>query len=102
MGAAAAVKPWTGRNPTLEERRGTKDMMLGIFREQWERLGKAKDAATSQYSPEQKLGLSIKGGHQPMPRPKDISLPADFRKGVGLLTATQLEMYNCRSERLLL
>lgn len=94
---------WNGRVPGKEEREGRKEMLLSIFREQWARLGKAKDTlAFNQYEPDLKGNLKIKGGHQPMPRPTDISLPPDFRKPVGLLTSLQLADYHCDSPRLLI
>lgn len=102
-------KPWDGRVTEWQERYNTKMMMLTIFREQWQRIekekakhAKAAKAATSQYSQEQNLGLTIKGGHQPMARPENVSLPPDFRKKVGVVPAKQLEEYGCNNQRLLI
>uniref|UniRef100_A0A7S1AMU8 Cytochrome b5 heme-binding domain-containing protein n=1 Tax=Noctiluca scintillans TaxID=2966 RepID=A0A7S1AMU8_NOCSC len=109
QGAAGVTLPpapvWTGKVATADERSGMKDMMLSIFREQWARLNKEKKAvlsSTLQYSTEQKLGLQIAGGHQHMPRPEDINLPADFRGHIGNMTVEELGKYNCDQERLLI
>lgn len=99
----AAPQKWEGRNPTWEERAATKQAMLQIFREQWQRLGKAKKTmGYAEYTTEQKDGLQITGGHRPMQRPKDVLLPRDYREPVGVLSAQQLSKFNCNNERLLI
>jgi len=102
--SAPVSRPFSGRIATKDERDDKKEMMLSIFREQWERIGKAKETmGYNDYNKEQQLGLKITGGHQPMPRPKDAVIPKDFRKPIGVISAEDMRQYhNCDCERLLL
>lgn len=97
-------RPWSGRLMTREERKERKEMMLNIFREQWARIGKAKETmGYADYTAEQQSGLQISGGHRPLPRPKDLSLPKGFRDPIGIVTSEHLHRYyNCDCERLLI
>lgn len=104
--AAPVSRIFTGRVATKEERQERKQMILGVFREQWARIGKTKETmGYNEYSQAQAQGLQIKGGHQPMPRPKDITVPEDYRQDIGTVTAEHLgKHYNCEStsDRLLI
>jgi len=95
---------FTGRIPTKEDRTLRKEMILNVFREQWQRLGKAKETmGYADYSQDQKKMLQIEGGHRPMPRPDGIEMPKDFQQPIGVVTSAHLvENYNCNCERLLL
>lgn len=94
---------WEGRSVSQQERKQTKDAMLEVFREQWQRIGKTKQTmGYADYSKDLQDGLQIKGGHRPMPRPTNVMLPRDFQEPVGTLTAEQLAEYNCDNERLLI
>mmetsp|Transcript_65064 Transcript_65064/g.121224 ORF Transcript_65064/g.121224 Transcript_65064/m.121224 type:complete len:445 (+) Transcript_65064:74-1408(+) len=94
---------WDGCPISARDRETAKLLMLTVFREQWERIGKQK--ATMGYnfnSDESKLGLKITGGHRPLERPQSVELPAAYRQWVGTLTSEQLLAYGCDSSRLLL
>lgn len=107
--AAAGAPPvpvprqFSGRLPTPEERRERRAQLLGIFREQWERIGKSKATmAYADYTPLQAQTLSIAGGHRPMARPDDVLLPQDFQKHVGVITSEELyNNFNCDCSRLI-
>lgn len=101
---APVSRPWTGRTPNYEERKERKELMLNIFREQWARIGKAKETmGYADYTSVQQEGLKIEGGHRPLPRPKGIELPTGFRSPIGIVTADHLaEYYNCGCPRLLI
>jgi len=103
-GAPLVSRPWSGAVATQEERDVKKEMMLSIFREQWERIGKAKETmGYNNYQKAQELDLTIKGGHRPMARPDGVALPKDFRKKIGTVDAEHLfRHFNCNCERLLL
>jgi len=102
--AATAPRNFTGRVPTKEERVERKEMMLDIFREQWARIGKAKESmGYADYSKEQQQMLKIEGGHRPMARPDGVALPKDFRDPIGTVTSEHLtKYYNCNCKRLLI
>lgn len=103
MPETGALLAWQGKEVSQEERKATKEMMLQVFREQWARIGKTKETmGYADYSKDLQDGLQIKGGHRPMPRPKDVLLPRDFREPVGTLTADQLAEYDCNNQRLLI
>jgi len=94
------------RTPTPYERTNTKRMMLEQFRVQYRKFSKSDDrakAATEQYSEQETAGLAIQGGHQPMPRPKNVKVPKDFRKPLqgGVINAKTLAKHDCEAERIL-
>jgi len=107
-------REFSGRIATREERECDKNMMLNVFREQWERISDSKKAlmlkdafkdsgAAKGYSNEQQAGLQIAGGHQPMDRPDDVDLPQDYGKQVGIMTAADMRKnHNCECHRKLI
>jgi len=101
---AVVPRVFNGRIQGKEERKQRKDMMLSVFREQWARIGKAKETmGYADYSNEQQAGLQITGGHRPLPRPKDIGLPEEYRQPIGVVSSEHLyKHYNCDCERLLI
>jgi len=96
------VYEWKERNPSNFERSTYKEMMVDAFREKYielrtnaERRKKNKSILqTDQYEKEQKLNLSIQGGHQPMDRPEDIELPETYQQPLGVISAEELGTYN--------
>lgn len=103
---------WNGRIVPVDERRHLKECIMKAFRKEWDKLSKSKAAqdardtsvktATKEYSTEQQMGLTIKGGHQPMERPDHVDLPEDYRRPVGMLTLKELKKYGCHSQRILI
>lgn len=101
---APVSRAWSGKVASKEEREQRKALILNVFREQWQRIGKTKEImGYNEYTPSQTGGLTISGGHQPMPRPKDITLPEDFREPIGTITSERLGLqHNCNCPRLLI
>jgi len=113
--------------PTPADRKNTRTLMLGKFRAQYAKIGRqpgqecpsAPSQAPSQealsYTPAEVSALTIVGGHQNMPRPPGVVLPADFRKPwpggklkeknpedrLATMTLKQLAEFGCDSKRLL-
>eukprot|EP00927_Polykrikos_kofoidii_P032595 TRINITY_DN27716_c0_g1_i1.p1 TRINITY_DN27716_c0_g1~~TRINITY_DN27716_c0_g1_i1.p1 ORF type:complete len:606 (+),score=115.75 TRINITY_DN27716_c0_g1_i1:126-1943(+) len=83
----------------LRETKKTQFQMF--YKEQYARLA---SVSTKQYQDSQLDQLSIKGGHQPMPRPdpSTVKLPEDHMKPVGVLTTEQLLRYDCFNPRMLM
>lgn len=82
------------------ERDMRKGMFISFYREQYAKIGSLD---VSQYQEDASFGLSIKGGHRPMPRPKDQpDLPEDYKKPLGSITEDELRKYGCESKRMLL
>jgi len=97
--------PWLNTEVSDSERKLKKDMFISFYREQYGRLkkqGQQAEPDTKQYGDAASNGLKITDGHRPMPRPKGIVLPKDFRKPVGTLTAKQLAGNAADCKRLLL
>lgn len=104
-----AMKKWKGKNPSEKERRETKAMLMSTFRELYAKTGTSSSStstltstATSEYSENDKLGLVIQGGHRPLPRPKDVSLPENYKKSLGVISPAELSKHSCNSDRLLI
>jgi len=104
--ASAASYMWRGDNPSDDERNGFKEMMINMFKSKYMEL-KASAAKresqetilnTSQYEKEQKLGLQLKGGHQPLKRPADITLPRAFREPLGVISIEDLTKFGPDNE----
>lgn len=107
--------------PTPADRINTRDLMLGKFRAQYAKIGRQPGqecpSALSQealsYTPAETSALTIVGGHQNMPRPQGVNLPADFRKPwpggklkekrpedrLATMTLKQLAEFGCDSDR---
>merc|ERR1719401_1800022 len=81
------------------ERDCKKSLFITFYREQYAKIGSLD---VSQYSQEESNGLSIKGGHRPMPRPAHVDLPPDHKKPLGNLSAKELRSYNCENQRMLI
>eukprot|EP00933_Yihiella_yeosuensis_P036808 TRINITY_DN30616_c0_g1_i1.p1 TRINITY_DN30616_c0_g1~~TRINITY_DN30616_c0_g1_i1.p1 ORF type:complete len:527 (+),score=146.70 TRINITY_DN30616_c0_g1_i1:306-1886(+) len=84
------------------ERQMKKQMFQSFYREQYAKLKNAS-VDLKQYDDVKKKGdqpqFQAKGGHQPMPRPKKVKLPKDFRKDVGKLKQGELHKnYSCESD----
>jgi hypothetical protein len=97
--------PWLATQVSDSQRQMKKNMFVSFYREQYSRLAKASKATaldTTQYSKEQSSGLKISEGHKPMPRPKNIELPKDYKQPVGVLTPQKLKAFNCESHRMLI
>jgi len=113
--AEKAEYEWKGRIPFKEERMGMQETLVAIFREKYIDLKaqarrieadrkKTSVLQTDMYEKEQKLGLQLKGGHQPMARPEGVEIPSSFRSPVGTLSVKQLGEHGPqnREKRLLL
>jgi len=93
--------------PIIGDDRDVKQSMFrSFYREQYARIaatGKEVALDTSQYEDNTAAieGLSIKGGHRKMPRPKKCALPPDHRQNVGKVSPEELGTYNCHSNRIL-
>mmetsp|Transcript_42031 Transcript_42031/g.105678 ORF Transcript_42031/g.105678 Transcript_42031/m.105678 type:complete len:479 (-) Transcript_42031:106-1542(-) len=93
---------WSGENPSWEEREMLKKQLTDAFRGKYAELTISKENAaksksklqTDQYDKEQKMGLQLKGGHQPMERPEHVDLPADYKQLLGIITLEELSKYN--------
>lgn len=97
-----------------QERNMKKGMFRSFYQEQFARLGKNQKAAAAldlkQYEKKDESGktvlnnsgLTAQGGHQPMARPKGVTVPKDFRKEVGRISqADCIKLHGCNSKRLL-
>eukprot|EP00930_Biecheleria_cincta_P096626 TRINITY_DN88445_c0_g1_i1.p1 TRINITY_DN88445_c0_g1~~TRINITY_DN88445_c0_g1_i1.p1 ORF type:complete len:448 (+),score=90.57 TRINITY_DN88445_c0_g1_i1:54-1397(+) len=100
--------PWLHTQISEGERDLKKDLFKSFYREQYARLKsqaqpdmkqyEKKDPATGNVVPSQ--NLTAEGGHRPMPRPKGVDLPKDFRKPIGRLAPVQLlKQHSCKSKR---
>lgn len=79
-----------------------KEMFVSFYREQYERL-QMTTVDTSHYQQNAlPTGLSIKSGHQHMPKPLNVALPSNFREPVGTLTPEQLKLHDCYHERMMI
>merc|ERR1719401_2926649 len=81
-------------------REARKDELIRFYRDFYSRTRAPLDV--SQYTKAEKKGLSIEGGHRPIPRPEHVDLPADYKQPVGVLSAAELAAYNADSHRLLI
>lgn len=86
---------------SVGERDCKKNLFISFYREQYAKIGTLD---VSQYDDSASLGLSIKNGHTPMPRPKagSVDLPPDYKKPVGNISPKEFRKYNCESKRMLL
>lgn len=99
---------WTGQNPSWEEREMLKKQLTNAFRGKYEELTISKQELsknksksklqTDQYDKEQKQGLQLKGGHQPMERPEHVDLPTDFKEQVGIISLEELKKYSWENQ----
>lgn len=97
-----AAYEWKGRNPSDQERLCLKNSMVGMFRDKYIELKAAAQQAeshrstlqTDQYDPEQKIGLKLKGGHQPMKRPENVDLPSTYRQPMGVISLDELGKFD--------
>jgi len=101
----ANFSQFTNSMLSANERSNRKEMFISFYKEQYARLAAASVDLTM-YT-EQNLtseGLTIKNGHQPMPKPPEgsVELPPDFKQPVGVLTSEQLLRYDCFSQRMLI
>merc|ERR1719215_1339903 len=92
---------WNGQNPSWEEREMYKKQLTNAFRGKYAELTVSREAAKSksklqldQYDKEQKQGLQLKGGHQPMERPEHVDLPVDHKQHLGILSLDELKKYS--------
>jgi len=96
--AISEAYQWKDRMPSEQERHTLKTMMTDMFKQKYEELReqssqhKAK-LQTDQYEKEQAMGLSLKGGHQPMLRPNNVDLPETFRSPLGVIDLEKLTSY---------
>lgn len=101
--------------PSPYERENTRKMMLEGFRVEYRKMPSQKaedtdgyepttgpDQKVSQYNEKEIQGLTIQGGHRPIPRPKNVDLPRDFRKPVGLMPLKTLKEHDSSSKRKLI
>eukprot|EP00434_Breviolum_minutum_P025994 symbB.v1.2.022977.t1/scaffold2063.1/size90803/5 len=84
-------------------------MFKSFYREQYARLKKSAGPDLKQKDPTTgesgiaTSGLKAEGGHRPLPRPKGLKMPKDFRKDVGRISQKDLvEKYSCQGERMLI
>ncbi|CAE7567486.1 unnamed protein product [Symbiodinium natans] len=103
--------PWLYTQISDQERELKKQMFRSFYQEQYARL---KNKAQPDYKQYEKsdpetgqsvagANLKAEGGHRPLPRPKGIKLPADFRKSVGRISQKELfQKYSCKGERMLI
>lgn len=99
-----ADNPWN-TTPLVpdEERLMKKNMFIAFYRDKYNKLKSAAAPDMKQYEGQNaKLGLSAQGGHMPMPRPKGVKPPPDFRKPVGRLSVAEMAKYNCENKRMLI
>jgi predicted heme/steroid binding protein len=104
--AANMMYEWKGRNPSEAERDIMKYQLVSMFREKYidlkrqqaEHAAKKSALQTDQYEKEKKMGLQLKGGHQPMARPEGVNVPDSFRSEMGTLTVEQLSEYGPNNE----
>jgi len=82
-------------------RQARKEDLIEFYRDFYGRT-RSPSLDTSQYSKAEKKGLSIEGGHRPIPRPEHVELPADYKQSVGTISAVQLAEYNADNKRLLM
>jgi len=97
-----AAYQWKGREPSDRERSELTQQITKIFFDKYQELkarmvehSKKSVLDNSQYNKDQKAALMIKGGHQPMERPDDIEMPADYRRHMGVLSVEELGKYDC-------
>lgn len=92
--------------PMPIDRLNTRTLMLGGYRVSYGKLGKHKGTVdcpsagapdTTSYSQTETSGLTIKGGHQSLPRPRGVSLPVDHMKKVGSMSLKELNEYHCEN-----
>lgn len=100
--ADSVVYKWKGKPPNSYERGGMKQMMVDMFKEKYAELAEASKehkskrkstTPTDQYDKEQKVGLKLVGGHQPMERPAHVDLPASFKEPLGVISVKELGKY---------
>lgn len=106
------ANPWLHTQISDGERQLKKDMFKSFYREQYARLKKSAGPDLKQYekkdpsSGETNMatsGLKAEGGHRPLPRPKGLKMPKDFRKDVGRISQKDLvEKYSCQGDRMLI
>jgi tetratricopeptide (TPR) repeat protein len=77
-------------------REAKKVALLKFYRDFYMRT-RAKSVDTSQYTVSEKSGLSLKGAHRHMPRPKHVDLPATHGTMVGTLSPAELAEFNSAS-----
>jgi len=104
--------PWLHTQIGEGERQLKKDMFKSFYREQYARLKKSAGPDLKQYEKKDPTtgqsgiatsGLKAEGGHRPLPRPKGLKMPKDFRKDVGRISQKDLvEKYSCQGERMLI
>merc|ERR1712150_3597 len=101
--AERVVYEWKEDNPSDEERECYKTCLVNAFKGKYIELKAAARESkktilkTDQYDKEQKQGLKLQGGHQPMPRPEHVDLPVTFRENLGVITVEQLAAFNCNN-----
>eukprot|EP00930_Biecheleria_cincta_P035895 TRINITY_DN24651_c0_g1_i1.p1 TRINITY_DN24651_c0_g1~~TRINITY_DN24651_c0_g1_i1.p1 ORF type:complete len:563 (-),score=132.72 TRINITY_DN24651_c0_g1_i1:314-2002(-) len=106
--------PFLHTQVSEQERELKKQMFRSFYQEQYRKIGKNKSAAALDLKQYEKTdpatgksvlnnsGLVAEGGHRPMPRPKGVKVPKDFRKEVGRVsTADCIKLYGCSSKRML-
>jgi len=98
--------PWLHTQIGDAERDLKKNMFKSFYREQYARLKAKATVDLKQYEGQKTKdgsslasGLVAEGGHRPMPRPRGVKLPTDFKKPVGTITKeTLLKEYGCESK----
>eukprot|EP00931_Biecheleriopsis_adriatica_P078090 TRINITY_DN5155_c1_g6_i1.p1 TRINITY_DN5155_c1_g6~~TRINITY_DN5155_c1_g6_i1.p1 ORF type:complete len:444 (-),score=118.01 TRINITY_DN5155_c1_g6_i1:62-1393(-) len=94
--------PWLHTQISEQERELKKNMFKSFYQEQYARLKKKAQPDMKQYESIPSSNLKATGGHRPMPRPKGVKTPKDFRKDVGRLTPRDLQKkHNCKCPRML-
>jgi len=109
--------PWLFTQISEQERALKKSMFRSFYQEQYKKLSKNKaaldlaqydkkvqDPATGLYVTQNGAGnLKAEGGHRPMPRPKGVKPPKDFKKDLGRVPQKDLlANYGCKGPRMLL
>lgn len=82
-------------------RQALREELITFYRDFYHRYS-TKNVDTSQYTKDEKRGLSITDGHRHIPRPESVDVPDDWQQPVGVLSPEELAEYNCSNPRLLL
>eukprot|EP00439_Symbiodinium_sp_Y106_P086110 s679_g31.t1 len=103
--------PWLHTQISDQERELKKQMFRSFYQEQYARLKNKAQPDYKQYEKSDPTtgqsttggNLTAEGGHRPLPRPKGVKLPADFRKQVGRISQKELlEKHSCKGQRMLI
>ncbi|CAJ1383285.1 unnamed protein product [Effrenium voratum] len=102
--------PWLHTQVSDQERQLKKNMFKSFYQEQYARLKAKAGPDLEQYDKKDPTtgetlapNLKAEGGHRPMPRPRGVKPPSDFRKDVGRISGKDLrEKHGCEGPRMLI